>query len=149
MTMITNSQVNHFLSLNIKNGHVSDPGLPLAEILVLCGFFMIYLVEELVHHFMHKDSNKDKKDGGGKSQVNHGYKKEDGEEGGREGASKPAHLAVEDLGEEGFVLELLSTQPNFQVGLREKLNIFIFIFIGNSLNFLYSYILRFEKFGAL
>ena len=29
-----------------------DTGLPLAEILVLLGFFMIYIVEEVVHHGM-------------------------------------------------------------------------------------------------
>eukprot|EP00095_Tigriopus_kingsejongensis_P011255 maker-scaffold708_size108518-snap-gene-0.13 protein:Tk11255 transcript:maker-scaffold708_size108518-snap-gene-0.13-mRNA-1 annotation:"zinc transporter zip3 isoform x1" len=42
-------EVNEFLEFNIQQGTITDTGLPLAEIFVLCGFFMIYLVEELVH----------------------------------------------------------------------------------------------------
>merc|ERR1712142_215984 len=42
-------EVNMFLQLNIEAGLVRNTGLPLAEIIVLCGFFMIYIVEELVH----------------------------------------------------------------------------------------------------
>jgi len=42
-------EVNHFLDLNIKNGHFPKTGMAMAEIMVLCGFFMIYLVEEITH----------------------------------------------------------------------------------------------------
>lgn len=42
-------EVNEFLEFNIQQHTIPDTGLPLAEIFVLCGFFMIYLVEELVH----------------------------------------------------------------------------------------------------
>ncbi|TRY69311.1 hypothetical protein TCAL_09730 [Tigriopus californicus] len=42
-------EVNEFLEFNIQQQTIPDTGLPLAEIFVLCGFFMIYIVEELVH----------------------------------------------------------------------------------------------------
>ena len=42
-------EVTFFLNHNIEQGHFPDTGLPIAEILVLCGFFMIYVVEELTH----------------------------------------------------------------------------------------------------
>lgn len=45
-------EVHAFLELNIQEGTLPDTGLPLAEILVLCGFLMIYLVEELGHFFL-------------------------------------------------------------------------------------------------
>jgi len=45
-------EVSHFIRYNIEHGIQEDTGLPLAEILVLLGFFMIYIVEEVVHHGM-------------------------------------------------------------------------------------------------
>jgi len=45
-------EVNLFLQYNIDHGQLSNTGLPLAEIWVLCGFFMIYFIEELTHVFM-------------------------------------------------------------------------------------------------
>jgi len=45
-------EVNYFLQLNIEAGLVTDTGMPLSEIIVLCGFFMIYLVEEVVHKLL-------------------------------------------------------------------------------------------------
>ena len=40
-------QVNLFLQYNIDHGQIADTGMPLAEIWVLCGFFMIYFIEEV------------------------------------------------------------------------------------------------------
>ena len=40
-------EVNKYLRHNIEHGHIPNIGLPLAEIFVLCGFFMIYIVEEV------------------------------------------------------------------------------------------------------
>ncbi|TRY68979.1 hypothetical protein TCAL_09729, partial [Tigriopus californicus] len=42
-------EVNEFLEFNIQQQTIPDTGLPLAEIFVLCGFFMIFIVEELIH----------------------------------------------------------------------------------------------------
>jgi len=42
-------EVNLFLAHNIASGQIEESGLPLAEIWVLCGFFMIYFVEEVTH----------------------------------------------------------------------------------------------------
>lgn len=49
-------EVNLFLQYNIDHGQLPDTGLPLAEIWVLCGFFMIYFIEELTHMFMSRFS---------------------------------------------------------------------------------------------
>merc|ERR1711892_1207699 len=50
-------EVNLFLQLNIKAGLVRNTGMPLAEIIVLCGFFMIYIVEEMVHKILSTSKN--------------------------------------------------------------------------------------------
>ena len=47
-------EVNHFLSKNIASGAFPDTGMPIAEILTLCGFFMIYIVEEITHLLIDK-----------------------------------------------------------------------------------------------
>ena len=39
------------LAGNIREKSIAEPKLPLAEVLVLCGFFMVYVVEELAHTF--------------------------------------------------------------------------------------------------
>jgi len=59
-------EVNMFLQLNIEAGLVRNTGLPLAEIIVLCGFFMIYIVEEVVHMMLscaRKDRGKEEEEG--------------------------------------------------------------------------------------
>ena len=43
---------NEIYSFSTSFKWQEDTGLPLAEILVLLGFFMIYIVEEVVHHGM-------------------------------------------------------------------------------------------------
>lgn len=47
-------EVNLFLQNNIDKGVFPDTGLHMAEIFVLCGFFMVYATEELTHFFIHK-----------------------------------------------------------------------------------------------
>merc|ERR1711894_298496 len=47
-------EVNLFLNLNIEKGQFPDTGMAVAEILVLCGFFMIYIVEEVTHLVVHR-----------------------------------------------------------------------------------------------
>jgi len=42
-------EVNIALNENIKHGAFPDTGMHFAEIFVLCGFFMIYIVEEVTH----------------------------------------------------------------------------------------------------
>jgi len=42
-------EVNEFLEYNIDHGQIDDKGLPLAEIWILCGFLMIYFIEEVTH----------------------------------------------------------------------------------------------------
>ena len=41
----------------VADGTFPDSGLPVAEILVLAGFLMIYLVEELMHFVLVKYGN--------------------------------------------------------------------------------------------
>jgi len=50
-------EVNLFLQYNIDHGQLPNTGLPLAEIWVLCGFFMIYAIEELTHFFTSRCSH--------------------------------------------------------------------------------------------
>jgi len=47
-------EVNLFLAHNISSGQIEESGLPLAEIWVLCGFFMIYFIEEVTHVVLSK-----------------------------------------------------------------------------------------------
>merc|ERR1719391_828895 len=47
-------EVNLFLQNNIDKGVFPDTGLHMAEIFVLCGFFMVYFTEELTHLLIHK-----------------------------------------------------------------------------------------------
>jgi len=47
-------EVNLFLQYNIQQGQLIDRGWPLAEIWVLCGFFMVYFVEEVTHILMRR-----------------------------------------------------------------------------------------------
>jgi len=55
-------EVNLFLQYNIDNGQLeNEAGWPLAEIWVLCGFFMIYFVEEVTHILMMRCNPEKKK----------------------------------------------------------------------------------------
>lgn len=47
-------EVNLYLQYNIDHGQLPNTGLPLAEIFVLCGFYMIYIVEEVTHRIIDK-----------------------------------------------------------------------------------------------
>jgi len=47
-------EVNEGLEMSYKDGSITEPKVPLAEILVICGFLMIYLIEELAHVLLHK-----------------------------------------------------------------------------------------------
>ena len=42
-------KVNIFLKKNIKNGAFPETGLHMAEVFVLCGFFLVYFTEEVTH----------------------------------------------------------------------------------------------------
>merc|ERR1711997_1121824 len=42
-------EVNDFLEMNYKQKTITNSGLALGEILLICGFLMIYLVEEVAH----------------------------------------------------------------------------------------------------
>jgi len=57
--------VNEITTAAIEDGSFPNSGLPVAEILVLTGFFMIYLLEELVHfileRFIHLDDENESK----------------------------------------------------------------------------------------
>jgi len=47
-------EVNEGLEMSYKDGSLTEPKVPLAEILVICGFLMIYLIEEIAHVLLHK-----------------------------------------------------------------------------------------------
>lgn len=49
-------EVNLLLKNNIEQGQLKYTDWPLAEILVLCGFFMIYIIEEVTHALVKKFS---------------------------------------------------------------------------------------------
>ena len=40
---------------NLEASGIDFKGYPMAEILLCCGFFLIYLIEELVHFFLDSD----------------------------------------------------------------------------------------------
>jgi len=46
-------EVNEVLRMGYKDGSLTKPKVPLAEILVICGFLMIYLIEEIAHLLLH------------------------------------------------------------------------------------------------
>ena len=47
-------KVNIFLKKNIKNGAFPETGLHMAEVFVLCGFFLVYFTEEVTHLAINK-----------------------------------------------------------------------------------------------
>lgn len=73
-------EVNHFLQLNIQQGLISDTGMPLAEIFFLCGFFMIYIVEEIVHFVVNKWKDQSASFGAATIYQNNGHVAEEEEE---------------------------------------------------------------------
>jgi len=60
--------VNEVATAAIESGTFPDSGLPVAEILVLAGFLMIYMLEEVMHfvlvRFVHLDDDHEKHDNG-------------------------------------------------------------------------------------
>jgi len=61
--------VNEVAAAAMEAGTFPDSGLPVAEILVLAGFLMIYMLEEVMHfvlvRFVHLDDDHEKHDNGG------------------------------------------------------------------------------------
>merc|ERR1712079_316517 len=51
------------LEASYREGYLKEPEVPLAEILVLCGFLMIYLIEEIAHTLLHKFRSTDMTNG--------------------------------------------------------------------------------------
>ena len=49
--------VNEVLVAAIEDGSFPDSGLPVAEIFVLAGFLMIYILEEVLHHLLVKSGH--------------------------------------------------------------------------------------------
>ena len=49
--------VNEVLVAAIENGSFPNSGLPVAEIFVLAGFLLIYLLEEVLHHLLLKSGH--------------------------------------------------------------------------------------------
>merc|ERR1712223_298216 len=47
-------EINEMLEASYKDGTIAKPVVPLAEILLLCGFLMIYLIEEIAQLLLHK-----------------------------------------------------------------------------------------------
>lgn len=47
-------EVREFLAKNVEAGLFPDTGMSMAEIIVLCGFYMIYIVEEITHLLLDK-----------------------------------------------------------------------------------------------
>lgn len=41
----------------VKDGQIPELGLPLAQIFMMIGFFLIYLIEEIVHYYLHRYQN--------------------------------------------------------------------------------------------
>merc|ERR1739838_371348 len=60
--------VNEVFVSSLESGTFPDSGLPVAEILVLAGFLMIYMLEEVMHfvlvRFVHLDDDHEKHDNG-------------------------------------------------------------------------------------
>lgn len=54
-------EISHTIDALIEDGMIPDMGLNLAEVLMMMGFFLIYLIEELVHFYLHRYQHKKKK----------------------------------------------------------------------------------------
>jgi solute carrier family 39 (zinc transporter), member 1/2/3 len=51
-------EISHSIDALIEDGLMPDFGASLAETLMMIGFFLIYLIEELVHFYLHKHQQK-------------------------------------------------------------------------------------------
>lgn len=58
-----------------QEGLISDMGFSLPELLMMAGFFLIYLVEEIVHNYLHRHQRKVKKEIEDKNAVTNSYNK--------------------------------------------------------------------------
>ena len=66
--------VNEVLVEAIESGSFPDSGLPVAEIFVLAGFLMIYMLEEVLHHLLVKSGHLQEEEGmQGKPGGGHGH----------------------------------------------------------------------------
>jgi solute carrier family 39 (zinc transporter), member 1/2/3 len=54
-------EISHTIDGLIHDGMIPDMGLNLAEVLMMTGFFLIYLIEELVHFYLHRHQHKKNK----------------------------------------------------------------------------------------
>jgi len=55
--------VNEVVVMAIEDGSFPDSGLPVAEIFVLAGFLMIYMLEEVLHHILVKSGHLKEEEG--------------------------------------------------------------------------------------
>jgi solute carrier family 39 (zinc transporter), member 1/2/3 len=55
-------EIRSEISILEEEGSISDLQIPIAEVLMMCGFFLIYFIEELVHAYLHRYQKKLKKD---------------------------------------------------------------------------------------
>lgn len=51
-------EISHTIGELIEDGMIPETGLNLAEVLMMMGFFLIYLIEELVHFYLHRHQRK-------------------------------------------------------------------------------------------
>jgi len=65
--------VNEVLVAAIESGSFPDSGLPVAEIFVLAGFLMIYLLEEVLHHLLVKSGHLQEEEGVQSKPGAHGH----------------------------------------------------------------------------
>ena len=65
--------VNEVVVLAIEQGSFPDSGLPVAEIFVLAGFLMIYMLEEVLHHILVKSGHLKEEEGAHSKPGGHGH----------------------------------------------------------------------------
>jgi len=65
--------VNEVLATAIQSGAFPDSGLPVAEIFVLAGFLMIYMLEEVLHHLLLRSGLLHHEEGVQSKQGGHGH----------------------------------------------------------------------------
>ena len=65
--------VNEVLATAIQSGAFPDSGLPVAEIFVLAGFLMIYMLEEVLHHLLLRSGLLHQEEGVQSKQGGHGH----------------------------------------------------------------------------
>lgn len=55
-------EINHTIKWLVGEGMIPEFGFSLGELLMMIGFFLIYLIEELVHNYLHRHQHKLKKE---------------------------------------------------------------------------------------